>query len=329
MLFTQNIDCLERRAGVPDEKIVEAHGSFATHRCIDCKTEFPDDLMKELVESGKVPHCLDPQCNGLVKPDIVFFGEQLPEAFHRNRHIPAMADIIIVMGTSLMVQPFASLPQFAQAGVPRVLINKEVVGGFGSRPDDVMILGDCDAGVRKLADALGWRDDLEALWATMRGPAAEKEQEAITTDEALEAEIQKLTGEVDAALQISENHTESVNKQLSELPHNGTSSSTSPETPDSKGNVSSVPSTVTSTVPSDLPTKSEKGWKEPPTTPADALIENMPSKTVKATAEPIKEEPTKQEQLSEEKELMEKPFAVDLTFPQFRPNSSDPSPSRG
>ena len=95
MLFTQNIDCLEREAGVPGDKIVEAHGSFATQRCIDCKTEFPDDLMKEAVFSGEVPHCLVPQCNGLVKPDIVFFGEALPEAFHQNRHVAAQADLEI------------------------------------------------------------------------------------------------------------------------------------------------------------------------------------------------------------------------------------------
>ena len=73
MLFTQNIDCLERAAGVPAEKIVEAHGSFATQRCIECHTAFPDDLMLSAVQSGDVPHCIVPQCNGLVKPDIVFF----------------------------------------------------------------------------------------------------------------------------------------------------------------------------------------------------------------------------------------------------------------
>jgi NAD-dependent histone deacetylase SIR2 len=83
---------------------------------------------------GEVPHCTVPQCNGLVKPDIVFFGEALPEAFFKNRHMfPAMADLVIVMGTSLSVHPFASLPQFASEGVPRVLINKEIVGDFGSQ----------------------------------------------------------------------------------------------------------------------------------------------------------------------------------------------------
>lgn len=226
-LFTQNIDCLERKAGVPDDKIVEAHGSFATQRCIECKTEFPDDLMKKSVENGEVPHCVVPQCNGLVKPDIVFFGEQLPESFHRNRHVPSTADLAIVMGTSLSVQPFASLPQMVSEGVPRVLINKERVGDFGSRLDDVMVLGDIDEGVRKLADALGWREELEAMWRDVGGNTKEKEaeqlrehREAMSKDEALEYEIQKLTSEVDQSLKISKDHEERTSSHIQKASNN-------------------------------------------------------------------------------------------------------------
>ena len=97
-------------------KIVEAHGSFARQRCIECKTLFPDDLMKSSISKREVPHCLNPECNGLVKPDIVFFGEALPEDFHANRMVPSTADLCIVMGTSLTVQPFASLPSFCAEG---------------------------------------------------------------------------------------------------------------------------------------------------------------------------------------------------------------------
>jgi NAD+-dependent protein deacetylase SIR2 len=71
--FTQNIDTLERRAGVPGKKVVEAHGSFASHRCIECRRAFDDEVMKAAVNTGTVPHCNN--CNGLVKPDLVFFGE--------------------------------------------------------------------------------------------------------------------------------------------------------------------------------------------------------------------------------------------------------------
>ncbi|MCJ1413688.1 Sir2 histone deacetylase Hst2 [Xylographa parallela] len=217
-LFTQNIDCLEREAGVPDDKIVEAHGSFARQRCIECKTVYPDDLMRLTVEKAEVPYCITPQCNGLVKPDIVFFGEQLPEDFFRNHSLPSTADLCIVMGTSLSVQPFASLPGLAAEGVPRILINKELVGDLGSRADDVLIIGDCDEGVRRLASALGWLDELEALWTTTQPVPVKGKQEPInekTKDEIVADEVAKITDEIEKSLNISANHTAWVKQSLS------------------------------------------------------------------------------------------------------------------
>jgi len=221
MLFTQNIDCLERAAGVPAEKIVEAHGSFATQRCIDCHTPFPDDLMLSTIQSGDVPHCIVPQCNGLVKPDIVFFGESLPDSFRQNTPKIAQANLVIIMGTSLTVQPFASLPGYALDGVPRVLINLERVGGLGTRADDVCILSECDKGVRDLADALLWREELETLWKEVSGKeadgdVAEAPLETGTKDEILEDEIENLTREVDRTLKISNGHKQSLEDQLSQ-----------------------------------------------------------------------------------------------------------------
>lgn len=75
--FTQNIDTLERRAGVPEKKIIEAHGSFATQSCIDCGDKFPDDKYKAIVEAQGIPRCQKSSCKGLVKPGIVFFGESV------------------------------------------------------------------------------------------------------------------------------------------------------------------------------------------------------------------------------------------------------------
>jgi len=89
MCFTQNIDTLERRAGVPIDKIVEAHGSFATQRCIDCKHPYPDEAIQECILGGpdengevRIPQCERKGCGGLVKPDIVFFGEGVRFSFH-------------------------------------------------------------------------------------------------------------------------------------------------------------------------------------------------------------------------------------------------------
>ncbi|KAL8677910.1 MAG: hypothetical protein Q9186_005692 [Xanthomendoza sp. 1 TL-2023] len=217
-LFTQNIDCLERAAGIPDDKIVEAHGSFARQRCIDCQIEFSNDLMKQAIHRREVPRCTQGDCEGLVKPDIVFFGETLPEEFHRNRELPGSADLAIVMGTSLTVQPFASLPGSCSKGVPRLLINSERVGSLGFRPDDVLLLGNCDEGVRKLASALGWEAELEALFKvhnpeeSLKEPSDEDEKSHPNT---LDEEIAKITKEVDDSLRISDQHAAFVTENLS------------------------------------------------------------------------------------------------------------------
>ena len=219
--FTQNIDCLERQAGVPGEMIVEAHGSFASQRCIDCQKSYPDDLMHEKVDSGEVPKC--DECGGYVKPDIVFFGEALPSTFFDNRSLPAEADLCIVMGTSLSVQPFASLPSFVSDGVPRVLINMQRVGGMGSRPDDVLLLGDCDDGVRRFAKALGWEEELENLWEETRPEGEEKkkkkgeqpeENAPQDKDELLRDEVDRLTQEVDRSLHLTDAYQQRVREKI-------------------------------------------------------------------------------------------------------------------
>lgn len=208
MLFTQNIDCLERAAGVPADKIVEAHGSFATQRCIECKVEFPDDEMRKHVVRGDVPRCGD--CKGLVKPDITFFGEALPRAFSEKSHNTAMADLVLIIGTSLTVYPFASLPEMARREVPRVLFNMEKVGALGSRADDVLELGPCDDGIRKLAELLGWTEELEDLWRNVVGnEEAERQLRSQTDrDEEIEDELQKLTGEIETVLKLEEEEEE-------------------------------------------------------------------------------------------------------------------------
>ncbi|KAF8885676.1 DHS-like NAD/FAD-binding domain-containing protein [Gymnopilus junonius] len=164
--FTQNIDTLERRAGVPDDKIIEAHGSFATQRCVDCGEPYDDEKMKEHILEKKIAKC--PECGGYVKPDIVFFGEGLPPQFIQSLPNLRKADLLIVMGTSLTVQPFASLAGMVDTTCPRVLINLDRVGDFGSRSDDVVLLGKCDDIVRDLCKELGWEEELNELWETTK-----------------------------------------------------------------------------------------------------------------------------------------------------------------
>ena len=76
-----------------------------------------------------------------------------------------MADLLIIMGTSLTVHPFASLVNRVPSDCPRVLINLDRVGGIGSRTDDVVVLGKCDDVVKELCELLGWGDELEKAWA--------------------------------------------------------------------------------------------------------------------------------------------------------------------
>lgn len=130
--FTQNIDTLERIAGVPPDKIVEAHGSFAASRCITCKTPYDNNQMKEDIRAARVPYCPEPECEGLVKPDIVFFGEGLPPEFAQGLPTIQSAALVIVMGTSLKVHPFALLPNLVPSrGCPRLLLNLEPAGNIG------------------------------------------------------------------------------------------------------------------------------------------------------------------------------------------------------
>jgi NAD-dependent histone deacetylase SIR2 len=73
--FTQNIDGLEGRAHIPEDKIVEAHGSVASQRCANCRAPYDGDRMWAAVHAGRVAYCEREGCGGPVKSDIVFFGE--------------------------------------------------------------------------------------------------------------------------------------------------------------------------------------------------------------------------------------------------------------
>jgi len=164
--FTQNIDTLERRAGIPGDKIVEAHGSFASQKCIDCWIPYDDIAMKQNIKDCIIPTCRD--CGGLVKPDIVFFGEALPPRFSECAPTLREADLLICIGTSLTVYPFASLAGMIPRDCPRLLINLDRVGDFGRKVNDVVCLGKCDDVVRKLCKELGWEDELMKAWEETR-----------------------------------------------------------------------------------------------------------------------------------------------------------------
>lgn len=211
LCFTQNIDTLERRAGVPAGKIIEAHGSFATQRCIECKQPFSDTEMKEFVEEERIPRCKT--CKGLVKPNIVFFGESLPPNFFGSIGQLNEADLLIVIGTSLTVHPFASLVNMVPGQCPRVLINLDKVGEIGSGKNDLVLLGKCDDIIRDLAKELGWEDELDKEWAATAGsldthettPDPPSKAKDLTDEAKLDRELENVVDRVAGALTLSDN----------------------------------------------------------------------------------------------------------------------------
>ncbi|XP_064121448.1 NAD-dependent protein deacetylase sirtuin-3-like [Macrobrachium nipponense] len=162
-LYTQNIDGLERMAGIPETKLMEAHGTFATASCTLCSKIYPGEKVKEAILNGEVPLCLETKCKGKVKPDIVFFGENLPMQFWNYHTEVHFTDLLLVIGTSLEVYPFAGIADAVSRQTPRVLINRELVGSFGTRANDYMLLGDLTSSVKRLVKSIGWENELKDL----------------------------------------------------------------------------------------------------------------------------------------------------------------------
>jgi NAD-dependent deacetylase len=103
-VITQNVDRLHTAAGT--RELVEVHGTIAQARCLACATVVPREEVRALLP---VPYC--PRCGAVLKPDVVIFGELLPEAaIERAIELAAAARLLLVIGSSLEVFPVASLP---------------------------------------------------------------------------------------------------------------------------------------------------------------------------------------------------------------------------
>jgi NAD-dependent deacetylase len=125
-LITQNVDGLHSKAGLPDEKIVELHGSNRKVICLQCDREFnPDEIIKQLVGDFASPKC--DVCGGILKSATVSFGQAMPEnAMRVAQEWTEQAEVFIVMGSSLQVQPAASFPVVAKRnGALLAIINRE------------------------------------------------------------------------------------------------------------------------------------------------------------------------------------------------------------
>jgi NAD-dependent deacetylase len=118
-VVTQNIDMLHARAG--SRTVVELHGSPARHGCLDCGRGHGYAWARDQVRRGEVPRC--EACGGVVKPDITFFGEPLPTgALERAFALAGAADLMLVLGSSLVVQPAALVPLATLRGGGKLVV---------------------------------------------------------------------------------------------------------------------------------------------------------------------------------------------------------------
>ena len=118
-VITQNIDRLHRKAG--SERVVEVHGSIATASCTSCDASYPVEQVESLFDSDGVATC--GCCAGKVKPDVVLFGELLPQSeIAEAERLCAGADLLLCVGSSLEVYPVAGLPELTLAAGGRLAI---------------------------------------------------------------------------------------------------------------------------------------------------------------------------------------------------------------
>ena len=120
-VITQNIDLLHQKAG--SSEVIEIHGTPLTHTCRSCGNSVSFDIIVELLSSAEIPVCS--KCGGILKPDITFFDESLPEkALRKAMEESEKADLMLVLGTSLWVYPAAGLPaRTLDSGGDIIIIN--------------------------------------------------------------------------------------------------------------------------------------------------------------------------------------------------------------
>jgi NAD-dependent histone deacetylase SIR2 len=191
--YSQNIDDLESLAGIHPDRLIQCHGSFATAVCRKCKHTVPGTDIFPDIRAKKVPICprcvetlraasLQPPPRpvkksrsnynsdnddndddlddniptpGVLKPSITFFGEQLPQTFF-TRFTTTDApttDLVLILGTSLLVAPVSDMPNCLPRNVPVVYVSREKLRHVEV---DVQLLGDCDMVCEELGRRCGW-----------------------------------------------------------------------------------------------------------------------------------------------------------------------------
>lgn len=150
-VITQNIDGLHQRAG--SQQVIEVHGTLETATCTQCFRTYPkEDFLESFLQHGEVPRC--PACGGILKPDVVLFGEQLPwKAWSAAEKAVRQCDLMFVAGSSLEVTPVANLPLVAaQSGAALIIVNHTPT--YIDIRADVVLRGDVAEIIPRIAQAV-------------------------------------------------------------------------------------------------------------------------------------------------------------------------------
>ena len=191
-LYTQNVDGIDSAAGIRRDRLVQLHGSFGTATCISCGLSVNGKEIFPQIRNGEVPDCAEcakerqnrvdqlialraqngrsvrrktqssinttNEPAGVMRPDIVFMGEPPKPYLKRFKRDCAQVDLVIVMGTSLPVEPVSSMPNHIPPDVPQIYIgNEQMYPDRSKRIDfDIQLLGECDVVAEFLAKACAW-----------------------------------------------------------------------------------------------------------------------------------------------------------------------------
>ena len=137
-VITQNVDNLHQKAGSDPKKVYELHGNMNRLRCLDCHEVYRlEVILARPRPDDDAPVC--ERCRGILKPDVIFFGETLPPAtLQQATHHACNCDLLIVIGSSLVVYPAAYMPIYAKGvGAKLVIINRDATPYDGNA--DVVI----------------------------------------------------------------------------------------------------------------------------------------------------------------------------------------------
>jgi NAD-dependent deacetylase len=145
-VITQNIDGLHQKAG--SKRVIEVHGSVRNGHCRTCGRAYAYEELKAKVLSEDIVYC--DSCGGIVKPDIVFFGEAV-QGMGEASNVAGRADLFFVIGSSLTVHPAASLPEYAGGQV--VVVNQGPVES--ASPEWLWVNEAADGFFARVASALG------------------------------------------------------------------------------------------------------------------------------------------------------------------------------